>query len=219
MKSKYKISCILLAGGKGTRMKETCPKTFLPLQGKPIVLHSLEILQSSSLFEEIIVVCEKEFHHLFSAYSSLLFALPGRRRQDSVFSALQKVSVSSTFVCIHDGARPFLTQSLLQDVIKAGIEHQAATLAIPVTHTITECSKDLFIQKTLARSSLYEMQTPQVISKSLLERGFASLDENIEVTDDVSLIQRLSIPVKIVNGSPSNIKITYPLDLRLAQFL
>ncbi|MEI6241965.1 MAG: 2-C-methyl-D-erythritol 4-phosphate cytidylyltransferase, partial [Chlamydiota bacterium] len=216
MKKSKNISCILLAGGKGTRFGSFCPKQFLPFRGKPLILHSFDLLQRFPFFQEIIVVCEDTYHSFFSSSLPLFFASPGERRQDSVWSALQKVSPTSDFVCIHDGARPFLTLPLLEAVINAGIQYKAATLAVRVTSTIKESSEDLFVKKTHPRQSLWEIQTPQVISTSLLHKAFLALDSSIEVTDDVSLIERLSLPVKIVESSPKNMKITHPIDLQLA---
>lgn len=188
------------------------PKQFLPLNGKTLACHSLEVLQSHPLIAQVIVVCAPVFHPYFSDYR-VEFAEPGERRQDSLFNALQKVE--HEWVCIHDAARPFLTAPSLASLIEEGMEGvKAATLGIPVKNTIKFCDQNQCVQNTPDRSLLWEIQTPQLLTKELLERGFAYANRHaITVTDDVSLAELLGHPVKVVLGSYKNIKITTPEDL------
>lgn len=209
------ISVILLAGGLGLRMGISMPKQFLPLGDKLIAQHSYELFRSIPQINEIIVVCEPEYQIHFP---NAKYALPGNRRQDSVYNGFLKISQDSSLVCIHDSARPFLSKDDLLKVIDAGQKHGAAALASPVKSTIKEGCGDHFVTKTLDRSILWELHTPQVVIPSLLKKGF-EIAQDITVTDDVSLVELTGHPVKLVAGSASNIKITTPVDLKLAEIL
>lgn len=216
------ISAILLSGGSGKRMGTTTPKQYLKLQGKLVILHSLESLLTFSPWHEIVIVCEKKYEDLFSSYTHLplRFALPGKERQDSVFSGLKALSSETKWVCVHDGARPLLEKKDLENVIAAGMKYKAATLASPIKMTIKEADPNLFVKKTLDRSALWNIQTPQVLCyKLFLEAHLKALSENILLTDDVSLMELLKHPVKLVPGSDANLKITTKEDLLLANLI
>lgn len=217
------ISAILLSGGAGKRMQSACPKQYLSLSKKLIILHALESLLTFPLFQEIIIVCEHRYQNLFTKYKKntpIQFARPGKERQDSVLSGFSALSTSTKWICIHDGARPLLKSEDLRAVIDAGMQYGAATLATPLKTTIKEADSNLFVQRSLDRSKLWDIQTPQVLSYSLMEKGFQKIQkEKLTVTDDVSLAEILQAPVKLIQGSYSNIKITTPEDLYLAKLL
>jgi 2-C-methyl-D-erythritol 4-phosphate cytidylyltransferase len=209
------ISLILLAGGSGTRMREATPKQFLPLCGKPIVHYSLDIFLKIPEIKEIIVVAAPPFRSLFSGVK---FADPGDRRQDSVFNGLQQVNPTHEWVMTHDAARPLFTLEMVQELICVGKETGAATLAVPLKPTIKERDVQGYIEKTLNRAKLVEIQTPQFLARETFMKGFRKIaSENIEVTDDTSIAELLQLPVKVVMGCYSNIKITTPEDLWIAE--
>lgn len=222
-----KTSVILLAGGIGSRMKSEVPKQFIHLHNKPIALYSFELFASLRGVEEIIVVCSPNYQELFqesyqkiACHSSLKFALPGKRRQDSVFNGLQEVHPKANLVCIHDAARPLLTSKMVSDVLAAAHTHGAATIGVPVKYTIKECNKDCFVIRTPDRTHIWEIQTPQAMHLPLLREGFAfAAQHNLTVTDDASLIELIHRPVKLVEGCYSNIKITTKEDLYIAEAL
>ena len=121
------ISVILLAGGSGKRMGNSVPKQFLQLDNKAVILHSFDVLIHLPEVAEVIVVCSPDHRPLFSCQHILLkFALPGEERQDSVRNGFQVIDPKSDWVCIHDGARPFVTQEITQRAIDAAKEHGAA---------------------------------------------------------------------------------------------
>lgn len=211
------VSVVLLAGGTGSRMQMTTPKQFLPLRNKPILSHSLEVFLHHPDVCEVIVVANEVYRSLFSAYNPL-HAEPGERRQDSLYNGLQKVSKKAKWVCVHDAARPFITHALLDTLFAEGKKVGAATLGVPIKWTIKEATTEGAILKTLNREHIYEIQTPQFLEKTLLEKGFAHANQHaITVTDDVSFAELLGHPVQLVQGSYRNIKITTPDDLYLAE--
>jgi 2-C-methyl-D-erythritol 4-phosphate cytidylyltransferase len=219
------ISVILLAGGQGTRMRSATPKQYLPLGDKPLAHYSFELFMAMPEVAEIIVVCDVHYRHLFTAdtfpaarrHIRLAYALPGVLRQDSVFNGLQASWEKTPLVCIHDAARPCITPALVRRVIEAAEQYGAATASIPVKHTIKQSDQAGFVRQTLDRSTLHEIQTPQIMRFSLLREGFALAHRsNSVVTDDVSLVELLNHPVKLVEGSYTNLKVTTPEDLTLA---
>lgn len=201
-------------------MRNPIPKQFLPLMDKPIALHSFELFASFPGIFEIIVVCDPIYQSLFPPveFPSILFASPGPRRQDSVFNGLVKISDQADLVCIHDSARPLLFRRDLEKVILEASKHGAAFLGVPIKPTIKQIDNEGFVAKTLDRSSLWEVQTPQIIAPSLLKKGFQQAEQmDCLVTDDVSLVELLGHPVKIVQGSYQNVKITTSEDLTIAE--
>lgn len=215
------VSVILLCGGVGSRMKSDIPKQYLEIGGKKIADYSFETFQNIEMVKEIVIVAEKQYHHLFSSSSKTLkFAEPGLLRQQSVYNGLKQVSSDSNFVCIHDAARPFINVEVVQKVIDAAITTKAATLGMPIKFTLKEVSHDLLVKKTVDRSHYYEAQTPQVIEKDILVKGFEKvISDNLEVTDDTSIVEHLNLPVKMVEGSYQNFKITTIEDLQIANYL
>lgn len=217
------VSVILLAGGKGKRMGASMPKQYLPLLGQPIALYSLYTFSRMPEVKEIVVVCDPSYQDIFEDANEKIqvdmkFSLPGKERQDSVYSGLQAVDLSSELVCIHDSARPLVLAEDVEKVLKDGLLIGAAVLGVPAKATIKEADSKSFVVKTLDRKTLWEMQTPQVIKPELLKRGFELVNrENLEVTDDVSIVEYLKHPVYITEGSYTNIKVTTPDDLLLAE--
>lgn len=213
------VSVILLAGGKGMRMGGTIPKQFLPLGDKPIICHSLEIFLKIGVVAEIVVVCAPSYRHLLSGYS-VTFADPGPRRQDSVFNGLCQLRASASWVCVHDGARPLITPEMVERLFQEGRRHGAACVGMPMIPTVKSRTADYFVDKTLDRDSLWEIQTPQFLSRKLMAQGFVVTQEKgLTLTDDVSLAELQGHPVKLVEGAHTNLKITTPEDLIRARQL
>ena len=205
---------ILLAGGIGSRMGAPIPKQFLSLRGKKIALYSFDLFKSIPEIEEIIVVTEPEYQHFFSGASA--FAQPGPRRQDSVFSGLQKAT--REIVMAHDSARPFVEARFIPLLIQAAQKIGAAALAAPVTSTIKQCTSDHFVEKTIDRSHLWEVQTPQALQRSLFFRAFDHVHHHLlTVTDELSMVEAIGHPAQIVPSSSRNMKITTPFDLAVAE--
>ncbi|MDR3624347.1 MAG: 2-C-methyl-D-erythritol 4-phosphate cytidylyltransferase [Chlamydiales bacterium] len=225
MKNTLKTSAILLAGGIGSRITSHLPKQFMPLLDKPIVHYSLNIFLSLDEIAEIIIVTHPNYHVFFQslvekASKPIKFALPGNRRQDSVYNGLQQVAKDSSFVCTHDAARPFIQKNDVQNLLQEGYVHKSATLAVPLKFTIKQADTTGLATHTPNRDMFFEIQTPQIVDKKILEQGFSfAFDNNLNVTDDVSLAELLKHPTKLVPGRHSNIKITTNEDLMLAPHL
>jgi 2-C-methyl-D-erythritol 4-phosphate cytidylyltransferase len=213
------FTVVFLAGGKGLRMGTDVPKQYLSLQNKPLALHSFEVFIEMPEVEKIVVVCEEPYKSLFLDYAGrkdIFFVSPGFRRQDSVMNGIEVLGDPQSLVCIHDAARPCIQEDLIRQVVAAAREWGAAALGVPVKATIKLCDATQIALQTLEREHLWEIQTPQVVRLSLLRDGFAYA-KNLTVTDDVSLVELLGRPVKIVRGSYTNIKVTTLDDLLLVK--
>lgn len=216
------LSVIIVAGGIGSRMKSSLPKQFLELRGKSIARYSFDLFLSLPYTAEIVVVCDPAYRSYFSSSStlSISFAEPGERRQDSVYNGFQKLSRQDTLVCIHDAARPLLTPLIVERVFTAAAEWGAAVAGMPSKQTIKRCDHQQIVIETPNRDTLWEIQTPQIIRYDLLQAGFLKAQkENLTVTDDGALVEALGHPVKIVEGCYTNIKMTTPEDLIIAEQL
>ncbi|KAL6763405.1 2-C-methyl-D-erythritol 4-phosphate cytidylyltransferase-domain-containing protein [Haematococcus lacustris] len=219
------VSIILLAGGVGKRMGAAIPKQYLDLRGSPIATYSLRTFSKMREVLEIIIVCEPSWRALFQQAIDGLpravpikWALPGSERQDSVFSGLQQVATDAALVAVHDSARPLVTAHDALRCFQDGLQVGAAVLGVPVKPTIKEVDAQGLVVKTLQRSKLWEVQTPQVIRTELLRNGFALVKaQGLDVTDDVSIIEALGKPVRVTPGSYTNIKVTTPEDMSVAE--
>ena len=213
-------SLIFLAGGIGSRMGSSVPKQYLPLCGKPIALYSFDLFARSPEIDEIVVVCEPSYRHLFQCEKPLRFASPGKRRQDSVYSGLLLTSPQARYILTHDSARPFLDAAGLRSVLATVQRAGAAALASPVSSTIKEANPSHLVQRTLDRSRLWEMQTPQALLRSLFFDAFEhALRNRLDITDDISLAEIIGHPTEVVPYTPRNFKITTPFDLAVAETL
>jgi 2-C-methyl-D-erythritol 4-phosphate cytidylyltransferase len=220
---KDSVSLVLLAGGVGKRMGANMPKQYLPLLGTPIALYSLKKFAEMEEVGEIVVVCDPSYRDVFEGCpvsKPVKFALPGKERQDSVSNGLNEVREGAALAAIHDSARPLVALEDAARCFADAQEHGAAVLAVPCKATVKEANADLSIAKTLDRSKLWEMQTPQVIKPDLLKRGFELVNEKgYEVTDDVSIVEFMGERVQITEGSYVNIKVTTPEDMFIAERL
>lgn len=221
---------VILAGGTGSRMKSSIPKQFLPLSSIPIIQHSLNLFTSTlpSRFSAtplgVVIVMAPEYHSSYPpppSPNSWTFAPPGSERQGSVsngLQALKKLHPSMKQICIHDSARPLVTPGEVLAVVADAAEHGAAVLAAPTKSTIKMSEDGEFVAKTMDRSKLWEIATPQVVGVGDLERGFEKVErESLDVTDDASIIELLGLPVKLTRGEYTNIKVTTPEDIQVAE--
>lgn len=231
------VGFVVLAGGTGSRMKANMPKQYLPLRGKPVLHHSLELFldmlpdyckaNGKSAPEHVVLVMDPTYQPEYQAFiekypaGRLTFANPGVERQGSVENGLNKLVEVSGGKCkysaIHDSARPLVTLEEVCNVVSDAKEHGAAVLGVPCKATIKESGDSAFVLRTIPRARLWEVHTPQVVNIDTLLRGFKKVaEEDLEVTDDVSIVEALGEPVKLTQGEYTNLKITTPEDMDVA---
>jgi len=207
-----KRSVILLAGGEGSRLGTK--KQYIPLGGKPLYMHSLE--RVLDLFEEVILVLPEEDLQKVKVPPKVKKVAGGKERQDSVLEGI--LEAEGDIVIVHDCARPFASRELFLKVSELG-DFEGKICALPVRDTLKQVSEGMVI-KTIDRTGLWHSQTPQAfLRKVLLECHFRARSEGFFATDDAMLLERYGYRVGVVMGEPTNIKITYPEDLALAQRL
>lgn len=209
------LSCslVLLGGGRGERFNSPQPKQYTPLCGEPLILHALHSYQSLPFIQEIVVVCEEHYQELFHSYP-VKFASPGALRQDSVFSGLQQVS--SPWVCVHDGVRPFVYADEVFEVCSAALKTGAAALATSATYTI----KSRTPVRTLDRDAVAVIHTPQCINTEILKEGLLLANMmDFTLSDDSEAAELLGIEPTLVFSNRVQMKITYPEDLLFAEAL
>lgn len=223
-----KIAAILLMGGVGERLKSSLPKQFHPLGGKAVFLHTLDVFLKQEFFKEIILPTPKLW---IDKVVSLIEDLPqkekikviegGNTRQLSSYHALQACDADTDYVVIHDAVRPFVSQKILQDNIEQVILHGAVDTCILSADTLVHSREGEWIDTIPSRKEFLRGQTPQSFAFSkIMQAHKKALEEGIEnSSDDCSLIKQIGWPVKIVEGSERNIKITTGLDLFLAERL
>ena len=218
---------IIVAAGQGTRMGGESLKQFRELAGTPIIIHALKRFEQCTTIGETIAVVPSghvtDFLALAGRYHlrKLVRVVPGgATRAESVFRGLQAVrAATAEIIAVHDGVRPFVTPEEIDHVVRAAQISGAAILATPATDTIKEVQNGC-VMRTLIRSNVWHAQTPQCFRYDLLRRAYEqALADQVEVTDDSALIERLGVAVSVVEGDTRNIKITRPQDFELAEVL
>ncbi len=220
------VSALIAAGGRGVRLGAGQPKQFLEIGGRSILDLSVTALAASDRIDEIVVALPAD--HLAEVAGSwpaspkpVTFVAGGARRQDSVSNAFAKSSRSADVIVIHDAARPFVTAGLIARTIDAARAHGAAIAAISVRDTVKQAGAAAAdgsrpIRATIPRESVFLAQTPQAFRRDVLERALAA-GQSIDATDEAMLVERLGLPVHVVDGDERNIKITTAGDLAAAQ--
>ncbi|MFH1269702.1 MAG: 2-C-methyl-D-erythritol 4-phosphate cytidylyltransferase [Candidatus Omnitrophota bacterium] len=218
------VTAILLAAGKGLRLKSNVPKPLIKINSKPLIIYSLDTLGKHPGIKEIIVVANRRNLEEIQGYIRRFrlnkvkdVVLGGEVRRDSVAKGLKAIDGRTDLVLIHDGARPFIDNGTVSSLIKAAVISGAAIVGVPVKATIKKVKgrKVNTVDKTLDRNNLWEIQTPQVFKKELILKAYKRFG-NADVTDDAMLVEKLGEDVSVVRGTYNNIKITTPEDLILA---
>ncbi len=209
-------------------MADSVKKPYLKLAEKPILAHTIQRFEQNSAVDAIFVIvdptdfseCQAAVLHPYPFKKVQKLVAGGETRQMSVYNGIRALSTDVDFVIVHDGVRPFVTDEIIFACLTAADEYGAAVAAVPVKDTIKVANEDNFIVETPARERLWVVQTPQVFQKSLLEEAHqAAQARQLTATDDASLVEQLGFPVKLVNGSYANLKITTPIDLQVAEVL
>ena len=202
-------------------------KLFAVIAGEPVIAHAIRAFERATSVSEIVVAGREQWHDEIrkiasvAGFKKIRVIVPGgERRQDSVRAGLDRINHDAKFVAVHDAARPLITPEQIERAFAQCRIHGAAALAQPVNDTLKRADADLLVVGSVDRRQLYAMQTPQIFERKLLEDAYRAVyAENILVTDEVSAVERLGYKVALVLDDDFNLKITYPRDLPLADFI
>jgi len=218
-------TAVIVAAGKGKRMGTDISKQFLPLGGKEILAHTVEVFESAENIRDIVLVTGedslqdvRDMAQEYSWKKIVSVVAGGKERQDSVWNGLQAVSGDTELVLIHDGVRPFVTEEILNLSIDPAVEMGGCVAGVPAKDTIKVCNSENIAVDTPDRSTLCQIQTPQTFRKDLIVKAYAQAKaEGFIGTDDASLAEYSGYPVKVIMGSYRNIKITTREDLIIGE--
>ena len=229
---KHTCAAIVLAAGRGTRMHSDIPKQYLLIREKPVLYYSLKTFQDSFIDRMILVTSESDVEYCrqnivekygFDKVTQVVAG--GRERYHSVYEGI-KAAGDCDYIFIHDGARPFVTEEMLERAKACVCEFDACVVGMPVKDTIKIADENGFAASTPRRDLVWMVQTPQVFSYSLIKDSYSALikeeakilQQGIRITDDAMVVETFSDKkVKLVEGSYENIKITTPEDLNVAE--
>lgn len=243
--SKKRCTAIVLAAGRGSRMKSDVPKQYMLLGDRPVIWYALHAIEESAVIDDCIVVTGTEVSDIKYMSGEIVarygfrkvdtIVAGGAERYDSVYQALKVIADEDMavpnkdgYIFIHDGVRPFLTEEILRRCYEAVEKYHACVAGMPVKDTIKLADGEGYAAQTPDRSRLWQIQTPQVFDTPLIISSYEKLmrekenlrREGIAVTDDAMTVERFTgQKVKLVEGSYENIKITTPEDLRIAEAL
>lgn len=219
------VTAVFPAAGQGRRMNVGINKVFLDLVGKPILVHTLQRFSRSKNIDYLVVVVAAEE---VSFIRRLLKAIPGLKpyqvvaggseRQYSIANGLRVVPEKSDIVLVHDAARPLISVETIDRVVEGAREIGGAIAAVPEKNTVKVVGEDGIVRETPPRKTLWEVQTPQGFRKDILLEAYRKAEEEDFLgTDDASLVERLGVPVKVVESDYCNIKVTTPEDMIIAE--
>lgn len=225
-----RIGAILLAGGQGKRMQSEIQKQYMMLAGRPLITYALEAFENSTVDEIVLVTgageeeyARRELVEAYGFHKVTAIVAGGRERYHSVYEGLLALK-SCDYVLIHDGARPMITEPIIDRAIKGAVEYDACVVGMPVKDTIKVADDDGFAAVTPERSRLWQVQTPQAFAYPLVRRAYDRImaDESLQrgITDDAMVVESgTDKKVKLIEGSYENLKVTTPEDLVLAEVL
>ncbi|NLL38006.1 MAG: 2-C-methyl-D-erythritol 4-phosphate cytidylyltransferase [Clostridiales bacterium] len=214
---------VIVAAGASRRMEGT-DKLLVSLGGIPVVLHSIRAFETNPFIDEIVVVTRPDLiveigglcrSHSIEKVKSVIRG--GDKRSQSVFRGIMELSDRAEYIAVHDGARPLVSEKVISNTVKAAYIYGCAIPAVSASDTI-KTAENGKIMGTPERKKLYAAQTPQVFKSELIKAGLTrAQEEDIELTDDSMAVELLGAYIRIVEGSPENIKLTYPTDIITAE--
>ena len=223
----------MLAAGQGKRMQSSVHKQYLLIKGKPVLYYSLKAFEESIIDDIVLVVgegeedfCRKEILDKYGFRKIRAVVCGGKERYHSVAYGIRTINWECEYIFIHDGARPFIDHEIIKRVFAAVKQFKACVVGMPVKDTIKIADEKGFVANTPDRSLIWQIQTPQVFKRQLIAAAYEKLlaeekdllAEGVKVTDDAMVVEYfMSVPVKLVQGSYQNIKITTPEDLKIAE--
>jgi 2-C-methyl-D-erythritol 4-phosphate cytidylyltransferase len=215
------LTAIIVAAGSSRRLG--FDKLTAPLTGKPVIWHTVAAFENTKCVDEIVVVTRAdridEFKAMFKNAGKVAAILAGgEHRHNSVEAGLHHLKETTRYVAVHDGARPLITPTAIEQVFEEARRSGAASLAEAVRDTLKRAGNDLVVRESIDRNQVYAMQTPQVFERKLLEQAYAAVAQNGQlVTDEVSAVELLGKKIILVPSEEVNFKITYQRDLELAE--
>ncbi|MGA2138591.1 MAG: 2-C-methyl-D-erythritol 4-phosphate cytidylyltransferase [Verrucomicrobiia bacterium] len=221
------VTAIVLAAGQSTRMGGGPNKQFIELLGKPLVYYSLAAFERCRLVDAIVVVCRpdcarqaEQIVHESGFQKVVAFTDGGIERQNSVWSGLEKCDPTTDIVAVHDGARPLVTPALIESTVASAQAHGTGISASKVVDTIKEANADKTVVRTVDRTKLWAVQTPQTVRLPLLREAYSKVfEKQAIVTDEAAAVESLGQKVYLVETPFLNLKITTPADLVVAEAL
>ncbi|HET8866356.1 MAG TPA: 2-C-methyl-D-erythritol 4-phosphate cytidylyltransferase [Gracilimonas sp.] len=222
-----KLSLIIPAAGSGVRMGSEVPKPFIKIGDKTILEHTISNFLDLPNLVQVIVATSEEYKEVvgsvFKSFASdveFRVVKGGSERQHSIYNALQYLSEDAQLVAVHDAVRPFVRKDLISKCCVVAGKIGGAVLGVPAKDTIKKVDGDGNVEMTPDRSSLWQAQTPQVFQKKLLIEAYEdAIRSNFIGTDDASLVERMHGRIQMVEGDRENLKITYPIDLKVAELI
>lgn len=225
-KKRTHCTAIIVAAGTASRM-QGIDKIMADLQGKPVLLHTLEQFENACCIDEIVVVARKDrltqVEKLVeqAGLHKVHCVVPGGdSRMESVMAGMNAASRDTVLVAIQDGARPLVTEAIIKNTVDMALSYHAAAPAIPVKDTVKVVGEDGRVESTPNRDTLRAVQTPQVFDRDLLVAAWQrAKKEKLSYTDDCGAMEGLGVHVYLTEGSEENMKITTPLDLKVAELI
>ncbi|MCD6232723.1 2-C-methyl-D-erythritol 4-phosphate cytidylyltransferase [Candidatus Aerophobetes bacterium] len=222
-----KVEAIIAAGGKGERFGKKEPKQFCLLSGKPILYWTILRFEKCKEVDEIIVVVPRGMKDyakkiLFSFWEFQKvkkITEGGRDRNESVCRGLKEIDKNTNLVVIHDGVRPLVSSSFIEKLIQETKKYGAVIPALSVKETLKKVKED-WVRETIGKEGIYSVQTPQVFWRDLISRAYQEAKKyKWKSSDEATLVEKLGYKVKVIPGDERNIKITTPLDIKIAELL
>ncbi|CEK31265.1 2-C-methyl-D-erythritol 4-phosphate cytidylyltransferase [[Clostridium] sordellii] len=216
---------IIVAAGTGSRMKKDINKQFIKLDNKEIIAYTIDKFYINDEIDDIVVVIKKDEEDYFKEnilgkynFKNIKIAYGGEERQDSVYNGIQKLDKNCEVVLVHDGARPFVTEEIINNSIQEAKKHNAVVVGVKVKDTIKVVGEEGNIVDTPNRKYLWSVQTPQVFKYDIITKAYENAyNENYYGTDDAMLVEKIGYDVKMIEGSYDNIKITTQEDLNFGE--
>ncbi|CEQ23135.1 2-C-methyl-D-erythritol 4-phosphate cytidylyltransferase [Paraclostridium sordellii] len=216
---------IIVAAGTGSRMKKDINKQFIKLDNKEIIAYTIDKFYINNEIDDIVVVIKKDEEDYFKEnilekynFKNIKIAYGGEERQDSVYNGIQKLDKTCEVVLVHDGARPFVTEEIINNSIQEAKKHNAVVVGVKVKDTIKVVGEEGNIVDTPNRKYLWSVQTPQVFKYDIITKAYENAyNENYYGTDDAMLVEKIGYDVKMIEGSYDNIKITTQEDLNFGE--
>ncbi|MDE6220918.1 MAG: 2-C-methyl-D-erythritol 4-phosphate cytidylyltransferase [Lachnospiraceae bacterium] len=233
--NEIRTTAIVLAAGQGKRMRSNVHKQYLLIRDKPVLYYSLKAFQDSVIDDIVLVVgegeedfCQKEILDKYGFRKIRAIVCGGKERYHSVAYGIRSINWECDYILIHDGARPFVDDEIIKRVLDEVGRSRACAVGMPVKDTIKIADEKGYVASTPDRSRIWQIQTPQAFEKQLITAAYEKMlaEEKelpaggVTVTDDAMVVEYfMKIPVKLVQGSYANIKITTPEDLKIAEVL